>query len=1065
MAHRRIGLAVVALCLVFGGCTVETTDDDDGSSGAAGEGGEVAQAGDTGDSGETGEGGNGQVAGAAGEGTGGAAGESNPETGGAAGNAGQGQGGETAGEAGNPAVAGAAGEAGGEPTAGNTSIAGGGGVAGTVEAGTNRPVGIGRADAGAAGVAGGDAIPEGPDLDAGSRAAARAIQEADIIQVRNDRLYALSEVGGLSIIDVGTQDQLSMLGRYRTDAKPFEMFIRGETVFALFNDAVAWDENELPVGTTSRVIVLNVADPASVTEISSFNLPGQISDSRIVGDILYVGSYKSVGCYYCETSEVPVTTILSMNISDPENVTEVDRLNYEETSGDMSAERLTITANDQRMFVSSVQEQREVSTIQVIDISDPAGDLVQGATVDVQGAIFSRWQMDEYMGILRVISQPPSWDTSIKPMVETFEINSSSDITKLGELELTAVPEREELRSVRFDGPTAYAVTFLNTDPMYTIDLSDPANPTQPGALEMPGWLFYMEPLENIAGRMLALGFDNTSEVGALNVSLINTEDIAAPTLVERVEFGGEWSASVAEDQDRIHKLFNVLEDLHMVLVPYSGWTGESDGCGSYGNGIQIMSYDTDDLTLNGIAKANGTARRAFIYDERLFSVSTDYVQTFNMDDLDNPTQTASLGLAMRVHRTVPVGDKVLRIRSERETRVASADLVPLASAEQPSQGESLDLVKALLPDTTNSDCYYYDDSPYRNSPAFVFGTQVALVIPHYGPSGQVGDVLVIDTAGDTPTVTATVRLPAVPATSDLGESAVKLGNLLIIQANASTSWDTTTAEPSLMAVDFTDPANPELLDSLDRPEAWGVTGLSASGTSTSSGYFLSDDEVGVRYFLDQVSWASDGTATPMEALELPGLLLGALGDRHVVVDFAWENVDADDSYECEQRGGEFTWGDGEDVESSCWVAHRRLNLVDTSVTPATVLSSTGEIDTSLRLAAVHSSETRYFLPAVAYESSQTRERVVVAGVDGDGNLQQRVVALARTPVSSTAVGDKLYLINGPALGVVDATNVTEPHYVRLAALDADTGMHLAISGNTALISLGDAGVQAVTLP
>ena len=111
--------------------------------------------------------------------------------------------------------------------------------------------------------------------------------------------------------------------------------------------------------------------------------------------------------------------------------------------------------------------------------------------LSTSGPVMSRWQMDETGGILRVITQRGSSRTingEAYPDIDTFRIESSSSMLRLGHTTMR-LPRQEGLKSVRFDGPRAYAITAYTeptrvTDPLFTIDLSDPANPTQKGELE-----------------------------------------------------------------------------------------------------------------------------------------------------------------------------------------------------------------------------------------------------------------------------------------------------------------------------------------------------------------------------------------------------------------------------------------------------------------------------------------------------------------------------------------------------------------------------------------------------
>ena len=58
----------------------------------------------------------------------------------------------------------------------------------------------------------------------------------------------------------------------------------------------------------------------------------------------------------------------------------------------------------------------------------------------------------------------------------------------------------ERIYAVRFVGPVGYVVTFRQTDPLYTVDLSDPAHPTVEGRAEDPGLLGLPAPGRRVDG-------------------------------------------------------------------------------------------------------------------------------------------------------------------------------------------------------------------------------------------------------------------------------------------------------------------------------------------------------------------------------------------------------------------------------------------------------------------------------------------------------------------------------------------------------------------------------------
>jgi len=409
-----------------------------------------------------------------------------------------------------------------------------------------------------------------------SASVARDIEEADIVKIDGDTLYALSQFGGLSVIDIANPKDMRLLGRFKVTASPFEMYVRDSVAMVLYNGYGEYSYDEAQdLWTwyqTSYVVAIDTSAPDDMRELGRFHIPGYISDSRIVGDALYVVAFRDGYCWGCSEDDGPQTHVMSLDVADVSDIELVDELSFQE-SNDSYSWRRSVMATDQRLYFAgptwSNDERPVGSTIQVVDISDPGGDMVEGASVEVGGQIESRWQMDEFEGVLRVISQPFTWwNNDQPPTIETFAVASAQELSPLGSTEMQ-IPRNETLRSVRFDGPRGYAITAEQMDPLFTIDLADAENPRQVGELEMPGWVYHMEPRGD---RVLGLGYDQGNEEGAITVSLFDVSNIETPTMIERVNFGGDWG-SLAEDQDRIHKAFKVLENEGLLLVPFSGWS------------------------------------------------------------------------------------------------------------------------------------------------------------------------------------------------------------------------------------------------------------------------------------------------------------------------------------------------------------------------------------------------------------------------------------------------------------------------------------------------------------
>ena len=276
--------------------------------------------------------------------------------------------------------------------------------------------------------------------------------------------------------------------------------------------------------------------------------------------------------------------------------------------------------------------------------------------------------MDEHEGVLRVISQRGAGRTSNGekfPDLDTFRIESTSSLPRLGHTTIT-LPRQEGLKTVRFDGLRAYAITFNQTDPLFALDLSTPANPAQKGELHMPGWMYHLEPRGD---RVLGLGLDRTDRSGNLNVTLFDVSDLSAPKLVERVSFGPSnmyedymiTNGVLAEDQDRIQKAFRVFDD-GLIAIPFSGGTGYGgDAC--KGGGVQLVDWTRSSLVKQALLPVSGNARRAIRRDseqmKELIAVSDSNVSSFQIDQRAAVKPTADVVIGSCVARSTPNGGPV----------------------------------------------------------------------------------------------------------------------------------------------------------------------------------------------------------------------------------------------------------------------------------------------------------------------------------------------------------------------------------------------------------------------
>jgi hypothetical protein len=499
-------------------------------------------------------------------------------------------------------------------------------------------------------------------------AAQRAIAEADIIQVQGGLLYAMSKSGTVSIVDVSTPGVLILRGQTTLQGQPFEMYLRGSSLVVMSNAAVGSDgtlgtSQTADEGAGAIVGVLDVHDPANPAVTTTLKVPGEIADSRFVGDVLYLASYENAACYGC--GPAPRTMVTTFDVADPTAMKQVEQVSFESNAPDGynlpwgQNWKRSIFVTDTRLYIGGHADidpntfgTAKEGIIDVLDITDPTGRLVTGAHLVVAGAILSRWQIDETNGVLRVISQVGAGRTGnglAPPEIATFRVDSAQSFTPLGTATMT-LPMPEGLRTVRFDGARAYAITYNQTDPMFVIDLSDPTAPRQQGALFMPGFMYYLEPHGD---RVIGLGIDRTDPNGSLNVSLFDVSNASAPRMISRVAFGTAGitedylilNGEVSEDQDRIQKAFQVFSD-GLVVVPFSTplpYYDLGSSCANEGGGVQLVSWQNDTLTKHVLLPLPGNPRRAFEEGTQMITVSDSNVRAFALADVTSAHETADL--------------------------------------------------------------------------------------------------------------------------------------------------------------------------------------------------------------------------------------------------------------------------------------------------------------------------------------------------------------------------------------------------------------------------------------
>jgi hypothetical protein len=201
------------------------------------------------------------------------------------------------------------------------------------------------------------------------------------------------------------------------------------------------------------------------------------------------------------------------------------------------------------------------------DGSGPARYLASGS---VDGYLLNQFSMSEHDGHLRMAITEGQWDPGSASSVVVLARRGErlDEIGRVGDL-----GKGEQIYAVRFMGDMGYVVTFRQIDPLYTVDLSDPAAPRVLGELKIPGYSSYLHPLGD--DLLLGVGQNATDEGRILGsqVSLFDVSNPADPRRIALLELGDGSSSEVEYD----HRAFLVWRGL--AVLPYVSYQWDrSDG-------------------------------------------------------------------------------------------------------------------------------------------------------------------------------------------------------------------------------------------------------------------------------------------------------------------------------------------------------------------------------------------------------------------------------------------------------------------------------------------------------
>ncbi len=186
----------------------------------------------------------------------------------------------------------------------------------------------------------------------------------------------------------------------------------------------------------------------------------------------------------------------------------------------------------------------------------------------VPGEILNQFSMDEKDGYFRIATTDSNTWNDEDNTNNLYVLNENLKI--VGKVEKLAPGER--IYSVRFMGDRAYMVTFVETDPLFVIDLSNPKKPKVLGELKIPGFSNYLHPYDE--NHIIGIGEDTEVKENSygefvtttgMKMALFDVTDPTNPIEMYKTKIGDSGTYSEVLYN---HKAFLFSKEKNLLAFP-----------------------------------------------------------------------------------------------------------------------------------------------------------------------------------------------------------------------------------------------------------------------------------------------------------------------------------------------------------------------------------------------------------------------------------------------------------------------------------------------------------------
>lgn len=464
----------------------------------------------------------------------------------------------------------------------------------------------------------------------------QGVDEGDIVKTDGKNIFILRD-GSVLIFQIQEEEleeaaEISFQEMESTDYLK-EMYVEGEKLILIAEGV----KTRMLKDETGNFVMRNqnytaaytysIEDAENPRLLGTVRVDGTYHTSRKNGDYLYVLTDYFPVIENCEEDSlfIPLANGEELAADDmliaPKMLTgnslvavSIDLANPEEIKDRKALVGISdlIYVSENSIYVTQQDWTANRTSTNIMKFTYKKGMLEGAGAGTVPGYLNDGFSMNEYQGFLRVVST--SWDGVNKNGLYVLD----ETMNTVGRVENLA--EGEEIYSSRFLGDMGYFVTFRNMDPLFSVDLSDPKNPTVLDELKITGFSEYLHFWgEN---KLLGIGKEADPQDGTITgvkLSMFDISDARDVREEAKLVIEGEWLSCPGVDNYKA-----ILADVRKNLI---GLAVENE--------YRVYSYSEErgfELRMCEELTGNNWEARGVYVKNRFYLADEGHIVDFDMD-------------------------------------------------------------------------------------------------------------------------------------------------------------------------------------------------------------------------------------------------------------------------------------------------------------------------------------------------------------------------------------------------------------------------------------------------